>query len=70
MMRTLRNLSHREIVIILLSLVYIVSPIDLIPELVAGPLGLTDDAPAAVLIGMTLWRAHGRSNPGDSEVSD
>ncbi len=37
-----------------LGLVYIISPIDLIPELVAGPLGLTDDLGVLLLV-LTLF---------------
>jgi uncharacterized membrane protein YkvA (DUF1232 family) len=39
-------LRHR--LLLLLSLVYLISPIDLVPELFLGPLGLTDDLAVAV----------------------
>lgn len=33
---------------------YLISPVDLLPEIVAGPLGMTDDA-FAVLMGLDLF---------------
>lgn len=33
---------------------YVISPVDLLPEIVAGPLGITDDA-FAVLMGLDLF---------------
>lgn len=33
---------------------YLISPVDLLPELIAGPLGITDDA-FAVLMGLDLF---------------
>lgn len=51
------NLSRTELVIMLLAVLYIISPVDLVPEVLAGPLGLTDDLAAAVVIGTTMLRA-------------
>lgn len=58
--------------ILILSVIYILSPIDLIPEFLLGPLGIIDDA--AVLIGLLVkavydyWRSHQRRR-ADVEVS-
>lgn len=42
--------TRGELIMMLVALVYIVSPVDLLPELIAGPLGLTDDAAAVAAI--------------------
>lgn len=55
-MRTPR-LTRLEIATILLGLLYIVSPVDFVPEIVAGPLGLADDTAALALIAATVTRA-------------
>jgi len=54
-----------------LGLAYIVSPIDLLPELILGPIGLTDDALVAVAIlftwisdlGFTFFIDYFQTNP-------
>jgi uncharacterized membrane protein YkvA (DUF1232 family) len=38
------------------ALLYSASPIDLIPELIAGPLGFGDDAVVLVGAGLAIWR--------------
>ncbi|MGV8969949.1 MAG: DUF1232 domain-containing protein [Microbacteriaceae bacterium] len=38
------------------ALIYGASPIDLIPELLAGPLGFGDDALVLVAAGVAIWR--------------
>ena len=39
------NISKNwNIIIALLALLYIVSPVDLLPEVILGPIGLIDDA--------------------------
>jgi uncharacterized membrane protein YkvA (DUF1232 family) len=38
------------------ALLYTASPIDLIPELLAGPLGFGDDAVVLVGAGLAIWR--------------
>ncbi|MGV8895549.1 MAG: YkvA family protein [Rhodoglobus sp.] len=50
------------------ALVYGISPVDIIPELIAGPLGLTDDLAVLVGAGVGIWKLlSGRSpNTGDS----
>jgi uncharacterized membrane protein YkvA (DUF1232 family) len=66
MKRRLANLSRSELIILLLAVLYIISPADLVPELIAGPLGLTDDLAAAAVIGATLLRSR---NPNANTVS-
>ncbi len=51
------HLQRSDLAIVVIALLYILSPFDLVPEIVAGPLGLTDDVAAAGVLGMTLWRA-------------
>jgi uncharacterized membrane protein YkvA (DUF1232 family) len=41
------------------ALIYGVSPIDIIPELLAGPLGLVDDAGVFVAAGIAIWKLLG-----------
>lgn len=49
------KLSKKEFIILLAGLVYLVSPLDAIPELIAGPLGLVDDtAVIGALIAMLI----------------
>lgn len=38
------------------ALLYGVSPIDIIPEVLAGPLGFGDDAIVLVTAGVAIWR--------------
>jgi len=38
------------------AIVYGLSPIDVIPELLTGPLGLTDDVLAFVGAGFAIWK--------------
>jgi uncharacterized membrane protein YkvA (DUF1232 family) len=37
-------LAHPRVKVMLLMLVYMVSPVDLLPEVLLGPLGLLDDS--------------------------
>lgn len=47
------------------ALVYGVSPIDVIPELLTGPLGLTDDLAVFAGAGFAVWKLlSGRQRPG------
>ena len=57
MMKRPLHLQRSDLAIVVIALLYILSPFDLVPEIVAGPLGLTDDVAAAGVLGMTLWRA-------------
>ncbi len=45
----------RDKLIIIIGLIYIFSPIDLIPEIILGPLGLLDDGGAIFVVLLTLW---------------
>ena len=54
------HLTKGEIAMLIAALAYIVFPVDFIPELLAGPLGLTDDVAAVALIAATLSRARSR----------
>lgn len=52
--------------LLFLSLIYIISPIDFIPELLVGPLGLIDDFWLVVflILGAFLkYRKRGRKSP-------
>lgn len=40
---------------IIVILIYLLSPVDLLPEAVLGPLGLVDDAAALFLLIKLLW---------------
>lgn len=57
------SLSRKDVLIVALAAVYILSPFDAIPEIVAGPLGLTDDLAALVLLVTTIVRARKASGP-------
>lgn len=45
----------RDKLVIIIGIIYILSPIDLIPEAVLGPLGLLDDGGAIFVVLLTLW---------------
>lgn len=62
------NLSRTELIIMLLAVLYIISPVDVVPEILTGPLGLTDDLAAAVVIGSTMLGSRGSA--GTVIVSD
>lgn len=40
---------------IIVILIYLLSPVDLLPEAVLGPMGLMDDAAALFLLIKLLW---------------
>lgn len=47
------------------ALAYGVSPLDVVPELLTGPLGLTDDLAVLVGAGVGVWRLlRGDRDPG------
>ena len=54
------------------ALIYGISPVDIIPELIAGPLGLTDDLAVLVGAGVGIWKLlSGRSpNPDHPTAGD
>ncbi|HRY09369.1 MAG: DUF1232 domain-containing protein [Actinobacteria bacterium] len=51
------RLSKTQVGLIIAGLLYVVSPFDFIPELIAGPLGIADDAAILGLIAATILRA-------------
>lgn len=53
---------------IIVALLYVVSPIDIIPEAIAGPLGIGDDAAVLGLIAAMLMRAAQRPKVVPAEV--
>ena len=57
------NLTATELFMIVIGMLYVLSPIDVVPELLAGPLGLVDDTAALALIAATVLRA--RQRPQD-----
>ncbi len=46
----------RWLIVTILSLIYVASPIDFVPEALLGPVGLTDDALAAALGIFAIFR--------------
>jgi len=56
------KLERTDLAIVIIALLYILSPFDLVPEIVAGPLGLTDDLAAAGVLAVTLLRARRSRN--------
>lgn len=55
------------ILIAVAALVYGMSPIDVIPELLTGPLGLADDLAILAGAGIAVWKLlSGRSKPGEA----
>jgi uncharacterized membrane protein YkvA (DUF1232 family) len=53
----MNRFSRAELALILAGLLYVVSPFDFIPEIIAGPLGIADDAAILGLIAATIMRA-------------
>lgn len=51
------RLSKTQVGLIIAGLLYVVSPFDFIPEIIAGPLGIADDAAILGLIAATILRA-------------
>ncbi len=54
------------VLIAVAALVYGVSPIDVIPELLTGPLGFADDLAVLAGAGFAIWKllSGGKPNPG------
>jgi len=46
--------TFKRYFMIIICLVYIISPIDILPEAVLGPLGLVDDGAVLIKLIMTL----------------
>lgn len=55
-----RAAQLRDKLTIIIGLVYVLSPLDLIPEVILGPLGLLDDGGAILAVLLTLWRVQKR----------
>jgi len=53
-----------SVLVALGAIVYGISPIDVIPELLTGPLGLTDDLAVLVGAGFAIWKLMSGSQPG------
>jgi uncharacterized membrane protein YkvA (DUF1232 family) len=61
-------MKHPVVVSVLVAvgaLLYGASPIDLIPEILAGPLGFGDDAVVLVAAGVAIWRILGNRRKGE-----
>ena len=55
-MKRMEHFTKPQLAMLVLAALYILSPVDVIPELLTGPLGLVDDAGAfgviiAILVG-------------------
>jgi uncharacterized membrane protein YkvA (DUF1232 family) len=50
------RLPLRGIAAIVGALIYLISPVDLLPEAVLGPIGLVDDAGVLTITGMFVYR--------------
>ncbi|WP_213815498.1 DUF1232 domain-containing protein [Glaciihabitans sp. dw_435] len=62
MSRRRRNIS--AVLVAVAALVYGISPIDVIPELLTGPLGLTDDLAVLLGAGFAVYKLlTGRGDP-------
>ena len=55
----------KSVLIGLGALIYGPSPIDIIPEIFAGPLGFGDDAIVLVAAGVAIWRILSKRGRGD-----
>lgn len=50
------------------ALLYGASPFDIVPEILAGPLGFGDDAIVLVAAGVAIWRILGNRRRGDEPL--
>jgi uncharacterized membrane protein YkvA (DUF1232 family) len=50
-------MNWKEILALVASIGTLASPIDLVPEAILGPIGLSDDLIAVVVAGFTLYKA-------------
>jgi uncharacterized membrane protein YkvA (DUF1232 family) len=65
------NRGRKNIAAVLVAVaavLYGISPIDVIPELLTGPLGLTDDLAVLLGAGVTVWKLIGGRNPGTGKA--
>lgn len=61
--------SKPDLALMIVALLYVLSPVDFIPELLTGPLGLTDDMAALAVIAAVIMRSFGReSEPAPATV--
>ncbi|WP_219905629.1 DUF1232 domain-containing protein [Glaciihabitans tibetensis] len=51
-----RRKTVAAVLVAVAAVVYGASPIDIIPELLTGPLGLTDDFAVVLGAGFTVWK--------------
>ena len=51
------SLNRTQVALIIAGLLYVVSPFDFIPEIIAGPLGIADDAAILGLVAAMILRA-------------
>jgi uncharacterized membrane protein YkvA (DUF1232 family) len=51
-----RRKTVAAVLVAVAAVIYGISPIDIIPELVAGPLGLADDLGVFVGAGLAVWK--------------
>lgn len=61
-------MKHPVVVSVLVAvgaLLYGASPVDLIPEILAGPLGFGDDAVVLVAAGVAIWRILANRRKGE-----
>ena len=61
--RKRRGLRAPEWVALVIAAVYVLSPVDVVPEVLLGPLGLTDDVVALALIAKLGWSATRPATP-------
>jgi len=52
------------VLVAIAALLYGASPIDIIPELLTGPIGLTDDLAVFVGAGVAIWKLLSGRDPG------
>jgi uncharacterized membrane protein YkvA (DUF1232 family) len=66
-------MKHPVVVSVLIglgALLYGASPIDLIPEVLAGPFGFGDDAVVLVAAGVAIWRILSNRRRGGSASTE
>jgi uncharacterized membrane protein YkvA (DUF1232 family) len=65
-----RRRTAAAILVAAAALLYGISPVDVIPELLTGPLGLTDDLAVLLGSGFAVWKLlSGRGNPGPNKAT-
>ena len=65
------NRGRKNIAAVLVAaaaLLYGMSPIDIIPELLTGPLGLADDFAVLLGAGVAVWKLLGGRYPGTGKA--